>query len=552
MRLRLVSIAMIPAFAAACTSSDRGTIPTGDVGGTLVIALPAEPGTLMPPLIRQAHEKEIGDQIFDVLAEIGPDLNTLGDAGFAPRMAESWQWSADSLSIAFHLHPQARWHDGHRITSADVRFTVDLIKDPKVGARATPALADVDSVSLPDSLTAVVWFARRSPEQFYNVVTNVVPVPEHLLRDADRANLGAHPLARTPVGSGPFRFASWEARTLVEVTADTAHYLGRPLLNRVIWMLNPDITAALVNVLAGDIDALEIVTTDGMTRLAAHDVARAVPYANPNFGYLGFNFRDRKNPERPHPLFGDRELRRALSMAIDRQAMLKNVYDALAWLGAGPFSRMIATADTTLTQVPFDSTGADRLLDSLGWQKRNADGVREKGGKPLRFGILVPSSSAGRRRYAELIQGQLRSHGVQVDIDLADMSVVSGRMYNSQFDALLNSMLTEPSPSSLRDNWRSMPVANRASNFQLYGNPVVDAAIDSALIAPDPARSRAHYRSAYQGIIDDAAAVWLYENRFYMALNRRVQPVFRGSDAWWRHLRLWSIPAANRLPRDAR
>ena len=536
-----------------CTS-ERGaaTGDSGDTGGTIVIALPVEPSTLLPPLVRFAHEKEIADQLFDALAEIGPDINTLGDAGWTPRLAESWQWASDSLSIAFRIHPDARWHDGRRITAGDVRFTFNLTKNPNVGAKALPAMADVDSVSTPDSLTAVVWFARRSPEQFYNFAYNVIPVPEHLLRDADPADLATHPFARQPVGSGPFRFLRWVARSQVEVEADTSHYLGRPLLDRVIWMLNPDPTAALVNVLAGDVDLFEIVFPDGMTRIAEQEVVLAVPYANPNYGYLGFNLRDPRNPERPHPLFGDRDLRRAVAMAIDRQALLRNVFDSLAWPAVGPVSRMIATADTTLAMVPFDSVGADRLLDSLGWRDQDGNGVREKGGRPLRFGILTPSSSPSRRRYAELIQAQLKPHGIRVDVDVNDMSVFQGRIYGSRFDALLNSWLSEPSPTAIRETWHTMPASRRASNLQLYGNPLVDAAIDSAMIEPDPARSRAHYRRAYQGIIDDVAGVWLYENRYFMALNRRVHPVVRGADAWWRHLRLWSIPAANRLPRDAR
>jgi len=549
MRLRL-TFAPIVALTVACGPSDRSATPAGDIGGTLLIALPTEPGTLLPPLMVSASEKQIVDQLFDYLAETSPDLNTIGDAGFSPRLAESWQWANDSLSIAFRLHPRARWHDGQPVTSRDVRFTVELMKDPKVGARSAAAIAHIDSVSTPDSLTAVVWFARRSPEQFYNVVYNVVPVPEHLLRDADRTNLAAHPFARSPVGSGPFRFVRWEARTLVDVTADTAHYLARPLLDRVIWMLNPDFTAALVNVIAGDFDVLEIVTPPGMQRIAEQNVVLAVPYANPNYAYLGFNLRDQRNPALPHPLFGDRHLRRALAMAIDRRTLLKNVYDSLADIGSGPFSRMIATADTTLVMPAFDSAGADRLLDSLGWRDQNGDGVREKGGRPLRFGLMSPASSAGRRRYAELIQAQLRSHGVQVDVDISDVS--TPRMFDGKFDAVLNSLIAEPSPGAVRDNWHTMPAAKRGSNYQLYSNPAVDAAIDSAIVETDPARSRALYRRAYQGILDDVAGIWLYENRFFMALNRRVKPVMKGSDSWWRYLRLWSIPAANRLPRDAR
>jgi peptide/nickel transport system substrate-binding protein len=533
----------------ACTSSDTGS-SVGETGGTLLIALPVEPTTLLPPHVRQLQEREIADQIFDVLADIGPDLNTVGDAGWTPRLAASWQWAADSMSIAFKLQPRARWHDGQSVRSADVKFSVAFNKDPAVGSRIARALADVDSVSTPDSLTAVVWYARRSPEQFYNVAYNLRLLPEHILGSADRADLVSHPFAKNPVGSGPFRFKRWEPRTLVEVVADTMYHLGRPFLDRVIFMLHPDLNAAIVNVLAGDIDVYEALTTDAVARIAGQDEVRALRYGNLNYGYLGFNFRDPKNAERPHPLFTDPQLRRAIAMALNAPLLTANVYDSLATVSAGPFSRRYATADTTIRQVAFDSAGADRLLDSLGWKDANGDGVREKGGRPLRFGVIFPSSSIPRRRYVELIQAQLKPHGVQVDVDGADISTIGPRIFAGQFDAVVNNFGLDPSPSGVREQWHTQTAKNRASNYQLYGNTAVDALIDSAIVERDPARSRALYRSAYQKITDDVAAVWLFELRPMMAVHRRVQADLNAPDAWWRNLRLWSIPAANRLPRD--
>ena len=201
--------------------------------------------------------------------------------------------------------------------------------------------------------------------------------------------------------------------------------------------------------------------------------------------------------------------------------------------------------------IAFDSAGTDRLLDSLGWRDGNGDGVREKGGRPLRFGILFPNSSVARRVYAELIQAQLRPHGIQVDVDGADQSTVVPRFLSGQFDALLMNWATDPSPSSLRDSWHSPPsAAQRGTNFQVYGNKAADAAMERAISEADPERSRALYREAYQLIIDDVPSVWLYENRNYMAINGRVNPVFKGSTLWWRQLRSWSIPKAGRLPRD--
>jgi peptide/nickel transport system substrate-binding protein len=287
-----------------------------------------------------------------------------------------------------------------------------------------------------------------------------------------------------------------------------------------------------------------------VARIAGQDEVRALRYGNLNYGYLGFNFRDPKNAERPHPLFTDPQLRRAIAMALNPPLLTANVYDSLATVSAGPFSRRYATADTTIRQVAFDSAGADRLLDSLGWKDANGDGVREKGGRPLRFGVIFPSSSIPRRRYVELIQAQLKPHGVQVDVDGADISTIGPRIFAGQFDAVVNSFGLDPSPSGVREQWHTQTAKSRASNYQLYGNTAVDALIDSAIVERDPARSRALYRSAYQKITDDVAAVWLFELRPMMAVHRRVQADLNAPDAWWRNLRLWSIPAANRLPRD--
>jgi peptide/nickel transport system substrate-binding protein len=427
---------------------------------------------------------------------------------------------------------------------------VALNKDPLTASRLARALADIDSVSTPDSLTAVIWYARRSPEQFYNVAYNLAVLPAHLLNDADRANLRTHPFARKPVGSGPFRFVRWEPRSLIEVEADTSYHLGRPMLNRVIWMLNLDPNAAVENVLAGDVDVLEFLTVDALARVANQDVVQALPYTTLNYGYLGFNLRDPKNPGRPHPLLADREVRRAIAMSLNRSVLVANVYDSTAHVGAGPFSRMYPTADTSIRTVAFDSTGADHLLDSLGWKDNNGDGVREKNGRLLRFSISVPTSSTLRRRFAELIQAQLKPHGIQVDVDAADMAVFYPRITTSQFDAIVNNWGLDPAPSNVRDHWHTMPDNNRALNFQLYSNPVVDAALDSAAVEWDQARSRALYRKAYQSITDDVPAVWLYENRPFMAIHNRVQPNLTARDAWWRTLRLWSIPREKRLPRD--
>jgi len=104
-----------------------------DIGGTMVVATPAEPGVLLPTLQVQSVEKEATDLLFDRLAEISDDLSTVGDKGFRPQLAERWEWAPDSLSIVFHINPKARWHDGQPVRASDVRYSLNLIKDPAFG-----------------------------------------------------------------------------------------------------------------------------------------------------------------------------------------------------------------------------------------------------------------------------------------------------------------------------------------------------------------------------------------------------------------------------------
>lgn len=535
----------------ACQPSDR-TDDGGDsdAGGTLVISTVAEAEGLVPPLARSTSTKQVTDQIFDALAEIGPELNTVGDAGWTPRLAASWDWSADSLSITFHLEPRARWHDGRPVRAGDVRFSLELYKDPKVLAYDASNFENVDSISVADSLTVVAWFHRRMPEQFFRLAYYLWVMPEHRLRDADRTALAQSEFARNPVGSGPFRFVRWEPRQMIELAADTAHYRGRPRLDRVIFALQPDGTAGMTSVLTGQADFREMIPPDFMSRVAESREVRAVRYPMLNNGFLAFNHRAPGDDARPHPLFHSRELRRALSMALDRRAMVRNALDSTGTLNLGPFTRGIADADTALPQIPYDTAGARRLLDSLGWRDGDGDGVRERSGRALRFGLLVPTTSAPRRRLAVLIQEQLRRIGAAVEVQETDPSALQSVLPAGRFDTYIHFVQASPSASSIRDNWTRPRPERRMANPAQYGNRVVDAIVDSALSATDPVRRRALLHRAYRTIAADAPAVWLYETAPYAAVSNRIRPVMDRADTWWRDLRLWSIPAGERNARD--
>src|SRR5690606_6787147 len=137
------------------------------------------------------QENAIVDIIFERLAEPGMNLNSVGDEGFTPELAQSWEWSTDSLSIAFSLLPGAHFHDGHPVTARDVAFTYDVYTDPRTESAESELLAQIDSVTVRDSLTVVFWFARRYPQQFFDATYHMRILPEHLLADVPRRELAS-------------------------------------------------------------------------------------------------------------------------------------------------------------------------------------------------------------------------------------------------------------------------------------------------------------------------------------------------------------------------
>ena len=534
---------------AACVGTEGP--PPKSTGGTLVISAVGDPDLLIPALTSSVVGTQITDLVHDRLADIGDSLNIVGDEGFSPRLSDSWTWGRDSLSIAFHIDTRARWHDGRPVRSEDVSFTFESFTDPTLGSSVSALLTNIDSVTAPDSATAIFWFKSRAPQQFYDAVYLTPIMPAHIWRGIPRSGWRKSPSARAPIGSGRFRFVRWTPRGAVELAADTMNYHGAPKLARVIWSLAPDPNTAATRFFAAESDFFEGLRPDHMARVKSSPHARVATTRGLIYSSALFNLRDPANRARPHPLFGDRELRRALTMAIDRASVVRSTYDSLALPALGPTVRMYTTTDPNISQIPFDRARASQVLDSLGWRQANAGGIRERNGRPLQFTLSVPGSSAARVRIAVLIQEQLRQTGVKVDVDQVDIPVLLDRMRKRTFDMVIGAVQTQPSPGSVRQSWTSS--ASRArdgSNYGSYESPLFDAYIDSALTAFDIPARRALFTKAYQVIIQDAPAIWLAEPIPTLGYHSRLRLAAMRPDAWWARLGEWWIPDDERIARD--
>jgi ABC-type transport system substrate-binding protein len=166
-------------------------------------------------------------------------------------------------------------------------------------------------------------------------------LPSHLLDTIPMAALERATFGRQPVGTGRFRFARWEPGQRIEIIADTANARGRAKLDRVIWSIAPDFGASTVKLFAGEADFLEQLRPENLAQVSRTPSLRLIDNRALSYGFLGFNFRDRADPSRPNAMFGDVRVRRALHMAVDRERLVRNVFDSLGMVALAPAPRAL-------------------------------------------------------------------------------------------------------------------------------------------------------------------------------------------------------------------
>jgi peptide/nickel transport system substrate-binding protein len=524
---------LLPALLAALGGCNRNGGCTTAYCGTVVFAATGEPTTLLPAVATLALERDVHDQIFLKLAEIGPEGGTFGDSGFTPELARSWEWS-DPLTLTFHLDPRARWQDGPPVTAADVAFTFDAYSDSVVGSQdRTTLIEHISSVTATDSLTVVFKFRYRYPEMFYDATYHMRILPAHLLRNVPRETWQTAAFGRAPVGAGPYRFVSWTPGQSIELAADSTFFLGRPHLRRLIWRVAGNLNNAVTMVVSGEADAVEVLVTPANIAKARADTALALyPYAGPTYTFVRFNLRANGDRSKPHPVFADPQTRRALVLGADRSQMVQAVFGGYAKIPPGPMSQLWSWLwKMKLTPTPFDTIEAARLLR----------------GRHLSFHLTVPSTSPTRVQYAQLLQEQYRQLGVTVVIDQVDNATLQQLLESGKFDATLESFQTDPTPSS------SVPALwgrTGPTNWGHYANDRFDALVKTATSAPTRDAAQAAWESAFATLDQDPPCIILYALDNIAAVNRRVADVRIQPDSWWGLVRSWRIPPNQLTERD--
>ena len=516
--------------------------------GTLVVSSPPVQ-SLFPPQ-PQPLDVDLGvaDLIFSKLADVGPSFNTIGDTDFVNDLAGSWTF-VDDLTLSIALNPSARWHDGAPVTAQDVVYTFGVYQDPVVNSGARSRLGAIESVTARDSLTVVFRFRYSYPEKFYDAVSHVHILPSHLLESVAPADLRSHEFALHPTGSGPYKVVSWTPGELVELAADSNHFLGRPGVPRIIWSPVFQAPDAVNELVADRADFVYYVPEQAdMERVERSPHLRLVEYPSNTYNFVGFNLRDPENENRPHALFGDRALRRAVVMAVNRPALRQSVLGPYTLPSVGPVTPALRIWDENLPEaIPFDSAGARTALNSLGWSDSDGDGILDKGGRPLEFELLVPPSAV-RVRGAVILQDQLARSGIQMHIVEIEWPAFFDRTGRGAFDAQYSSLGQDPSPAALATDWTEDGFTE--FNWGKYSDPEFTRLVREARDDADREASLTKWHAALRIINEDAPAIWLYVPRKFAAVHARFDDVLISPYQPWIGLPGFNVPPTRLIERD--
>ena len=410
-----------------------------------------------------------------------------------PWLAESWQVGDDGKTITFKLKSGKVFHDGTPFDAGAVKFLFDTILDPAAASPAKGIVGPLESVAAPDAATVVFSFAKP-----HAPFINLLGQSFFGFNSPTAVKAAGAAYARHPVGTGPFMFKDWTPGTEINLVRFPGFKQFRPdaanqgpaLLDGVTLTVMAEegvVTSALQT---GEIDAA-LLTADAVRPLQGDPQFTIIEDRNAkNLMFLEFDYG--KAP------FSDRAFRDALSHAVDRDAVLQAAFGGNGTVALGPLSRGIPGYDDAVAVkygTPYDPAKAKTLLDGLGWRD-GGGGTRAKDGQAAHFTIKSYADPSTERALA-VLQANFAAVGVQVDVSNADWGSFYPSLLKPDWDMDLNRW-TWSDPSVMSQLFRSP-----GHRKLLPANPAIDAALDGADAALDPAKRLALVSEAQRAILED-------------------------------------------------
>lgn len=522
----------------------RVPLPAQQVPGTVVFAIGEDPTLPLPAITDRTSDTDLADQLFLRLAILGPTFRTAGDNAMTPMLARRWQ-RTDPLTLVFDLDPRARWQDGVPVTARDVVFTWRLTMDPVVG-KGRIMMEPVASVEAVGERQVRVRFKRPFAEQLYLFSFNMQPLPAHLLERIAPAAIARSDFATGPIGNGPYRYVRRVPGQFVELRADPNFFLGAPTMARVVLRIAPDAAARMNLFLAGETDVMGDVQAPDALKIKERPDVALMNVSHNLLLWIGINQRQGATA---HPVLGDRRIREALRLALDRRTMTNGIFGPSAGVPDAAQSQIWAwVTGGRMEGAVRDLAKARTLLGAAGWRDANGDGILDRNGSPLRLVMMYPNTSGARHSFALQAQAMWREAGVDVQLERVERAAFIERMNTGRFDLVIDGGNQDPTPSSLTQRWSCAAAADSASLNKLrWCDPTFDRLLAAAETAADPI---AAYRAALARMASEVPAIVLAAPLNQVAVHRRYTNVQVWPTKSWLSLWQWRVRPDAALPRD--
>jgi peptide/nickel transport system substrate-binding protein len=473
--------------------------------GTLVVGLVAEPVNLDPAQVTDLNSNRVGRRIVETLVTF-PEESTQ----IVPGLAESWTISKDGLHYTFKLRKGISFHDGTPLNAEAVKFSIERQINPehpfnKLGKYpfANFFFGNVKAVEVVDPQT--VEFILKEPRASFLAVLTAGAAS--VVSPTAVRKLGAdYPL--TPVGTGPFKYVSWDRGQRV-VLEKNPNYWKQPVkLERVIFRPIVEDQARLTELLTGAVDLIVGTPPDFVAQLENNPKVTLIKQVGAHVWYLGIN-----NQKKP---FDDKRVRQALNYAVNKDAIVRDVLKGTGSLSRGPVLPNTWGADAALKAYPFDPDRAKKLLAEAGY--------------PTGFSttLWVPESGSGMQSpvaMSTVIQSNLKAVGVNVALQTMEWGAYLAKLRTKEQDLFALSWMAgnEDPDMVMYPLLHSSQWTPNGPNRALYKNDKYDELLHQARLTTDQKKRAELYREAQRILVDDAPWVFVDHEIQTAAHARRVQ-----------------------------
>lgn len=431
-----------------------------------------------------------------------------------PYFAQRWFWDASMEQLTFVLNTDLRWHDGVPTTAHDVVFTFQSLRNRELGAPRAADLAAVTDIRAVNDSTVQFLFSAPQPSVPI-VFAELGLVPAHVLDTVPLSRWRAHAFSTHPIGNGPFRFAERVAgRRWRFVRNDDfpASMGGPPALAQLVVAVVDESSTKFAGLVSGELDMAGIAPS--MAALLKRDSTLALETPPALFTTV-IAFNTTRAP------FDDVRVRQAISLAVNRQRVVDAAVAGFGTPAAGVIPPGVPVYQPGVPR--YNPALADSLLDAAGWA-RSANGVRTRAGHALHMNLITVGS--GDLAAEQLIQADLRSRGIEVDIQVRELAtfLTAVRAEQKMFDAAYVGIPGDLALGHIVAMFQSSQKGG-ALDYTGFHTSVLDSALVRARIAPAGNSAALAWHRVDEILEQESPAVWIYHARGVQGRARKLHSV---------------------------